>query len=285
MSSGATRGEALADLRRAFEEGGLPSPALDARVLAAEAAGLDPIAFLAAPDAPLDPASARRIASYGKRRLAREPVARILGRSEFWGLPFRLSPATLVPRPDTETLVQAVLDRVEDRAARLDIVDFGTGAGCILVALLSEFVGSWGLGVDRSVEALATAGANAGANGVGERAAFVASDWGAALTGQVDIVVSNPPYISRQDLKGLDPEVGLFDPALALHGGQDGLGAYRRLIPQAKRLLRPAGLLALEIGYDQAHSVAGLAEAGGFAVLEVRRDLAGHPRALIASLS
>lgn len=285
MSSDATRGGALADLRRAFHEAGLPSPALDARLLAAAAANLEPIAFLADPDAPLDPAASLRIAAYRKRRLAREPVARILGHAEFWGMPFRLSPTTLVPRPDTETLVHAVLDQIEDRAAPLDLIDFGTGSGCVLVALLSELPRASGLGVDRSVEALATARANARSNGVSERASFVASDWGAALAGEAEIVVSNPPYVSAADLADLDPEVALFDPEQALAGGPDGLDAYRRLIPEARRLLRPSGLLALEIGYDQAESVAELARTGGFAVLDVRRDLAGHPRALVAAPS
>jgi release factor glutamine methyltransferase len=198
-------------------------------------------------------------------------------------LPFRLSPETLVPRPDTETVVEAALASAADRNGALRILDLGTGSGCILVALLSELPNAFGLGVDRSPGALATARHNARANGAGPRSGFAASDWGAALNGGFDLIVSNPPYIREPDIAALDPEVSHFDPILALHGGLDGLAAYRIILADSGRLLRRDGVVVLEVGYDQAEEVAALATASGFSRVQVRRDLSGHPRAVTLS--
>jgi release factor glutamine methyltransferase len=278
-----TRAEALASLRRAFAQAGLDTPDLDARILLAEALGLDASALALRPQEPLGAESAERLADYAARRLAREPVARILGIQEFWGLPFRLAPDTLVPRPDTETVVRAALAAVPDRRAPLRILDLGTGSGCLLVALLHELPNARGIGVDRSPGALAAARGNARLNGVGGRAFFVASDWGAALAQEFDLVVSNPPYIASRVIEALAPEVREHDPQKALDGGPDGLDAYRAILADADRLLKSGGRLVAEIGFDQEKAVCALAAAAGLAVEEVANDLGGRPRALVAS--
>jgi release factor glutamine methyltransferase len=280
----ATRAEALAFLRRAFTEAGLDTPDLDARILLAEALGIDGSELTLRPKVPMGAAGAERLAGYAARRLAREPVARILGCQEFWGLPFRLSPDTLVPRPDTETVVEAALAAVPDRRAPLHILDLGTGSGCLLVALLHELPNAHGIGVDRSPGALAAARANARLNGVGGRAAFAASDWDAAVAGPFDLVVSNPPYIASRTIDTLAPEVRDHDPSSALNGGPDGLDAYRAILADAGRLLAPGGRLVAEIGFDQEEAVRALAVAAGLAVERVAKDLGGRPRAAVMGL-
>jgi release factor glutamine methyltransferase len=273
------RAEALALLRRAFAAAGLDSPGLDARVLLLAALGIEAVDLVTRPAAPLGEAGAERLARYAARRLAREPVARILGTREFWGLPFALSPDTLVPRPETETVVAAALALTDGRAG-LRILDLGTGSGCLLVALLHERPDAAGIGVDRSPGALATARRNALANGVGARARLVAADWAAPLRGGFDLVVSNPPYIASAVIAGLDPDVREHDPRLALDGGPDGLDAYRVIVGEAGRLLDPGGCLVLEIGYDQAEAVRALGIAAGLVFLALNHDLSCHPRCL-----
>ncbi|KMO27620.1 SAM-dependent methyltransferase, partial [Methylobacterium tarhaniae] len=172
---------------------------------------------------------------------AGEPVARIIGAWEFWGLPFGLSSDTLVPRPDTETLVEAALGLGLGPDAPHRLADLGTGSGCILVALLTEWPQAVGLGIDRSPGACVTARANAARNGVADRAAFAVGDWASALSGPFDVVVANPPYIASEVIAGLSGEVRDHDPRLALDGGADGLDAYRTILAQVPRLLAPGG--------------------------------------------
>jgi release factor glutamine methyltransferase len=256
----------------------------DARFLALYSLGLRPIDLTLRGDAPIGQAGAERLADAVRRRISGEPVARILGEWEFWGLPFRLSAETLVPRPDTETLVEAALAEIGDRHRRLRILDLGTGSGCLLVALLSELPQAFGIGLDRAYGALATARGNAALNGVGHRAAFVRGDWCASLAGAFDLIVSNPPYILRKVLPTLSRDVRLHDPRLALDGGADGLDAYRAILAGMRadpHLLGAGGTLALEIGYDQAEAVTRLAEAGSFETVSLRQDLAGHDRVLV----
>ena len=278
--AGLTRAAAQAELRRMLLEAGIESPGLDARLLTAAALDVSPTSLLANPDAPMDAAGAARLAELAGRRLAREPVARILGEAEFWGLPFRLSPGTLAPRPDTETIVEAALDAVGAMPQPQRILDLGTGSGCILVALLSERREAFGVGIDRSADALATARGNAHLNGVGDRAAFVASDWAAAIDGRFGLVVSNPPYIRAGEIPSLQPEVSGFDPMAALDGGRDGLDAYRAILSQVGYVLAPAARIVLELGHDQADAVAAIAGGHGFDVVAVRTDLGGHRRAI-----
>jgi release factor glutamine methyltransferase len=228
----------------------------------------------------VEPAGAARLAEFAARRLAREPVARILGEREFWGLRFKLSPATLVPRPDTETVVRAALASAEARQG-LRILDLGTGTGCLLVALLHERPGATGIGVDHSFEAVCTARRNAERNGVAARATFAVSDWGAAIEGRFDLIVSNPPYIPSGDIAGLAPEVRAHDPALALDGGEDGLAAYRAIFPEAGRLLAPGGALVVEFGKGQEGGLRAAARVAGLEIVSVEADLEGRPRAAL----
>ena len=273
-----TRAGALRDLRRTLSEAGFETAALDARLLLLDALGISATDLITGPDVPLTPEQAEALASFTQRRLNHEPVARIIGVREFWGLPFRLSPETLVPRPDTETLVETALDLLSDRQAPLRLVDFGTGSGCILVALLHELPQATGLGVDLSLGALVTARTNATDNRVGNRCHFALSRWADAVSGPFDLIVSNPPYIASGVIPTLDQEVREHDPKLALDGGPDGLEPYRILLGEAERLLAPGGLLVVEIGYDQAEALSRLAGLSGLEILRVAHDLSGNPR-------
>lgn len=273
-----TRAQALKDLRRTLAEAGFDTAALDARLLLLAALRVPATELITRPDAPLTPEQDEALAAFTERRLNHEPVARIVGEREFWGLPFRLSPETLVPRPDTETLVETALALLPDRQAPLRIVDFGTGSGCILVALLHELPNATGLGIDLSFGALATARANARLNGVGDRGRFVLSRWAEAIAGRFDLIVSNPPYIASDVIPALDREVREHDPRLALDGGPDGLEPYRILLGEAERLLAPGGLLVVEIGYDQAEDLKSLAGLHGLEILKIAHDLSGNPR-------
>ncbi len=219
------------------------------------------------------------------RRLAREPVSRILGTREFWGLPLAVDAAVLDPRADTETLVAAVLDALGGRrATSLAVLDLGTGSGAILCALLHELPAASGLGVDRSLGACRVARANLDRLGLGHRAAIVCGCWDDALGAAFDVVVANPPYIPTGDIAGLEPDVRDHDPALALDGGADGYDAYRAIVPRLPALLAPGGLVALECGWDQGAALAGMVRAAGLADVAVHPDLAGHGRVVTARL-
>ncbi|MFL5206762.1 MAG: peptide chain release factor N(5)-glutamine methyltransferase [Microvirga sp.] len=275
-----TRAEALRELRRTLSEAGFETAALDARLLLLAALGISATDLITRPDTRLSPDEAETLAAFTHRRLGHEPVARIVGVREFWGLPFRLSPETLVPRPDTETVVETALDLLPDRQAPLRIVDFGTGSGCILVALLHELPRATGLGVDLSFGALVTARTNAADNRVGSRCHFALSRWADAVSGPFDLIVSNPPYIASGVIPTLDEEVREHDPTLALDGGPDGLEPYRILLSEAGRLLAPQGLLVVEIGYDQAEDLVSLARIYGLEILRVAHDLSDNPRCI-----
>jgi release factor glutamine methyltransferase len=266
-----------------FKSGGIDSPELDARILVGAALGLDLTGMIAAATRPVTVAEAARLEDFAGRRLKGEPVARILGSREFWGLPLQLSAATLVPRPDTETVVALALQmlRAGPGADRPRIADIGTGSGAILLALLSELPDAVGVGTDVSAAALRTASANARNLGLAGRAAFVACDYLSALSGSFDLIVSNPPYIRSAEINDLPTEVRDHDPLGALDGGSDGLDAYRALVPQAVRLLAPGGTLALEVGHDQGADVEQLMAAAGLTLRgPPRTDLAGIPRAV-----
>jgi release factor glutamine methyltransferase len=265
---------------------GVPDPRRDARLLVAHALGVAPQSVFTRPEMTLDAEQRAFLDTLVGRRAAREPVSRILGRRGFWTLELALGPDTLDPRPDSETVIEAVLAALPDRTRPLRLLDFGTGSGCLLLALLSELPAAWGLGIDRSEGALAVARANAEAAGLAARAAFVRADWGKALGGGLagwfDVVVANPPYIPDGDIAGLAPEVAAFDPRLALAGGQDGLDCYRALAPQIARLLVPGGVAALEVGLGQAEAVAALLYGAGLAMTEIRPDLGGIARCVVA---
>lgn len=273
------------DLAQAFRAAGLDAPALDARLLIAHALGLDHTGLAGAADRRLTPAEIARIAALAARRLAREPIARILGTKEFWGLPVTVTPSVLVPRPESETVVEAALAALGDHATRmrpLRIADLGTGSGALLLALLSELPQADGIGTDRDPSALATARDNAERLGLGGRTGFVASDFGTALAGGFDLVIANPPYVRTPDIERLAPEVRDFDPRCALDGGPDGLTAYRAIAVDVCRLLACRAPLVVEAGEGQARAIASLLRRAGLTVETVARDLAGIARAVVA---
>ena len=271
-------------LGQSFRERGLDTPELDARLLVAHALGLDHAALAGQGERTLAAEEADVLAALAARRLAREPIARILGVKEFWGLALRLNAATLVPRPETETVVEAALAAVDcDRGVcALRVADLGTGSGALLLALLTELPAAHGIGTDVSLAALGCARANARALGLCQRASFIACDYGAALKGPFDLIVSNPPYVVRDDIAMLAPEVRDFDPHGALDGGADGLSAYRAIAADARRLLSRDGILVLELGAGQLGAVTALLTAAGLtAAGPPQHDLAGVARALL----
>jgi release factor glutamine methyltransferase len=271
------------ELTQAFRQAGLDTPELDARLLVGAALGLDHGGLTAHADRALTPDETGALAAVAARRLAREPVARILGTKEFWSLPLKLNAHTLVPRPETETVIEAALMALDgDRTLPLRLLDLGTGSGALILSLLSELPAAFGIATDVSVEALDCAHDNAIALGLSRRTAFVACDYGAALKCPFDLVVSNPPYIARDDIAGLAPEVSMFDPRRALDGGPDGLNGYRAIAADARRLLTPNGALVVELGLGQADAVSALVRDGGLATAgPPRSDLSGVARALV----
>lgn len=283
-AAAALAGQTVETARRAlatrFRQQGIDSAELDARLLTGGAFGLDLTGLIAATTRIVTPDEAAHLENFLQRRLAGEPVARILGVKEFWGLTLNLSAATLVPRPDTETVVELALE-VCRRQERRRIADIGTGSGAILLALLSELPDATGIGTDISLEALRMARNNAARLGLTQRAAFVACNYTAALSGPFDLIVSNPPYIRSADIAGLDREVREYDPPRALDGGPDGLAAYRVIAPDAARLLAPGGTLIVEAGYGQSGPIAELMSASGLTPdVPPKADLAGIPRAV-----
>jgi release factor glutamine methyltransferase len=267
-----------------FKSSHIDTAELDARILVRTAIGLDLTGLITSAARPVTSDEATRLEDFTRRRLAGEPVARILGAREFWGLPLQLSAATLVPRPDTETVVELALEMLRaepDPTHRLRIADIGTGSGAILLALLSELPDAFGVGTDVSVAALRTASRNAARLGFASRAAFVACDYAAALSEPFDLIVSNPPYIRSADIACLAREVRDHDPIVALDGGADGLDAYRQLIPQAARRLTQGGVLVVEAGQGQSGDIGELMTAAGLTQQKPpKADLAGIHRAV-----
>jgi release factor glutamine methyltransferase len=278
-------GAALASLRRSLAAKSGASAALEARCLVEAACGLDRAGLVMNADRPLGKEPAAKLGKLAARRLAGEPLARILGAREFWGLPFELSAATLEPRPETETLVEAVV-----RHCRLSlglaypwrILDLGTGSGCIAIALLSELPNATALGVDRSPAALLTARKNADRLGVTGRTAWLAGDWAASIACRFDIVASNPPYIASADISGLAPEVRDHDPLPALDGGVDGLSCHRSILKDIARLMEPGGHVFLEIGAGQDAELRDLLGREGAVHIRSHPDLAGIARVISA---
>ncbi|WP_026440103.1 peptide chain release factor N(5)-glutamine methyltransferase [Acidocella facilis] len=263
--------QALAEITEALRQAGLEAPRREARALLAGCLGTNSAGLLAR-DA-VDPAAYQAALA---RRAAREPLAYITGHKEFWGLDFLTTPATLIPRPDTETLIEAVLASGQ-RPAR--ILDLGTGTGCLLLSALHELPEAFGVGVDLNPNAATLARANAQRLGLAARSAFLAGSWADAISQRFDLVLSNPPYIETGDLAGLMPDVRAYEPATALDGGADGLIAYRAIIADLPRLLTQDGQAVLELGIGQAHMVEELARQAGFETV-LRRDISGIERAI-----
>ncbi len=286
ISSGTTVEGARRALAARLQSAGIEAAELDARLLVGATLRLDLTGMITQGAGPLTPAEISLLEQFAQRRLAGEPVARILGTREFWGLPFRLSEATLVPRPDTETVVELALDIARElpiAGRKPRIADIGTGSGAILLALLHEIPDAFGVGTDISLMALRTAQDNAAALGLAGRAAFVACRYAAALAGPFELIVSNPPYIRAADIAGLSRDVRDYDPHLALDGGVDGFDAYRALIPEAAQRLAPGGALIVEAGEGQAGGIETLMAAAALVPQKPpKADLAGIPRAVAA---
>jgi release factor glutamine methyltransferase len=277
-----TAGQLSLSIAQRLAAAGIDSARLDARLLVAEVLGVEPNTVFMRPDMPLSPDQVARAEELAARRQGREPMSHILGRRGFWTLTLAVTADTLDPRGDTETVVEAVLDVLSDRQRPWRLLDFGTGTGAILLALLAELPNATGVAVDRSAAALAVARANAQSLGMGERAMFIQGDWGRGLHGLFDAIVSNPPYIPDQEIAGLEPEVARFEPRLALAGGADGLDCFRALAPDIARLLAPGGVAALEVGQGQDEPVSQLLQAAGLQIQPPRRDLAGIARCVVA---
>lgn len=285
LQAGMSLAGAVACLTARFKEAGIDTPGLDARRLIAGCCGLSAGDVILRAERLLAPHETERLADFARRRLAREPVSRILGIRAFHGHDFEISPATLDPRPETETLVDGVLALIAEGSTTGGgaprILDLGTGSGAILLALLAAVPGARGVGVDVSIDALAIARRNAVRLGLETRADWLHSDWLAAVDGRFDIIVSNPPYIARSEIAGLEPEVRLHDPISALDGGADGLDPYRKLVPACEAHIAAGGWLIFEIGSAQSDEVLSLGQTpivGQWVDKRLWQDLAGKPR-------
>ncbi|NTU77152.1 MAG: peptide chain release factor N(5)-glutamine methyltransferase [Alphaproteobacteria bacterium] len=261
---------------------GVDHPALDARLLIGHALGCDRAQLMMQSRRVLTDEEIAAILKLIERRARRVPVARILGLREFWGLPFGLNEATLEPRPDSETLIEAAL-RIPFSNGRL--LDLGTGTGCLLLALLHEWPEATGMGVDIAPRAVEQARANAERLGLADRATFRVNSWADGVTERFDLIISNPPYIASGEISGLMPEVRDYDPRAALDGGSDGLDVYRHLIPRLPRLLNPQGAAIFEVGQGQATAVADLLRQSGFPDVATCRDLGGVERCVMGTIT
>ncbi len=281
----ATRRAALKEAVLLMKAAGLDTPVLDARLIVQHALGISWDTLYLKDDQPLTAVEKARLEAELARRAAHEPVSRIVGRRHFWTLDLAVSPDTLDPRPDTESLIETVVQAIPERGQPLRILDLGTGTGAILLALLAEYPNATGLGVDKSEGALETARTNAESHGLSPRVTFSGGSWTEGIEGPFDVIVSNPPYIESGHLPGLPPEVREHDPVLALDGGADGLDAYRAIIPAIPALLGPGGFAVFEIGAGQGDAVTRIARAHGLAPAGSRKDLGGIERALSFKIS
>jgi len=280
LGQGMTWAKLIARAAARLAAAGVPEPAADARRLARWAAGLSAAGLTARMTDIAAPGETERLEAAIARRAARWPVSQIVGHRAFWGREFAVTPAVLDPRPETETLIAAVIERP---AAR--VLDLGTGSGCLLLTLLADWPKASGLGTDVSPDALIIARRNAEALGLTDRAAFVEGPWWAPVAGMFDLIVSNPPYIRAADWAALAPEVRDHEPRLALVGGSDGLDAYRAIAAGAGRHLTPGGRLALEVGAGQAGDVCEILAKAGLALGATRPDFDGRPRVVLATAS
>jgi release factor glutamine methyltransferase len=284
LVAGTTVANARRALTRAFRDHDIDTPELDARVLTGHALALDHAGLIAASTRDLTAEETSQLAALATRRLAGEPVARIVGNKEFWSLKLSVPMSVLVPRPETEVVVEAALAAIAATGAlsrSLRLADIGTGSGALLLALLSELPNATGIGTDCDLKALIVARDNAKRLGLAPRAFFLQCNYSDALAGGIDLLVANPPYVASGEIDRLAPEVRNHDPRLALDGGEDGLNSYRAIIADAGRLLAQGGHFCLELGVGQADAVTDLATAAGLFVKHpIRRDLAGIPRAL-----
>ncbi len=276
--------EALRGAATTLGAAGIEAPHREARILMAHVLGIDLAALLRRRSSAVTDAEQERLAELVARRAAHAPVALLLGHREFWSLDFIVTPDTLIPRPDSELIIDVAVGLHPDRKLGR-ILDLGTGTGCLLLAALTEFPGAWGLGIDRSLAAAMVAQRNKRRLGLSGRATILVGGWTEAIDGRFDLLLCNPPYIQAADIAGLMPEVALHEPRLALDGGADGLDPYRVLFPDLHRRLAPGGTALFEFGAGQAAALLDLARQAALTIVEVRADLAGHPRVMILRCS
>tara|TARA_R110000868_G_scaffold66594_5_gene198298 strand:+ start:77528 stop:78403 length:876 start_codon:yes stop_codon:yes gene_type:complete len=272
--------DALEAAARALEVAGIEGAKAEARALAAFVTGLTPAQIFSRDDTELSDADAAQFDAVIRRRIAGEPAAYIMGVREFWSLPFKVTPATLIPRPDTESVIDLAIQLFADRTPPQQILDIGTGSGCLVLALLDIYADAHGIGTDISVCALSVAAENAMTLGLSNRATMVEGAWSAQQAEPFDLIVSNPPYIPRHDIENLDVTVRDFEPLLALDGGADGLDAYRHVLAEAVDIVTDGGWIVLEVGIDQADTVTEIARNLGLLAGPRQRDIAGIDRAL-----
>lgn len=272
---------ALSAIASRLQQAGIERARAEARLLAAKALGLSLETIVGDDARVLSADEAQRLETLAARRVRREPMAQILGQREFFGRNFRVTADVLTPRPDSETLIEAVLAQVPDRNAELQLLELGVGSGCLLLTLLAELPNAWGLGIDISPAALAVARGNALQLDLVGRCQLIEGDWSQGVSGRHDIIISNPPYIPSVEIGGLEPEVSRYEPILALDGGADGLEFYRGMVSDIDRLLAPGGLVAVEVGAGQAGEVAALLKSAGLGQVECRQDLAGIERCVL----
>jgi len=276
--------DAITSAIQQLKDASIDNPPLDARFLIMHALGFDRTQLLVQSERLLTEDEVSRIQALINRRVTHEPVARIMGEREFWGLAFGLNEATLDPRPDSETLIEMALKPIINRDESLRLLDLGTGTGCLLLALLHELSNATGLGIDTAPRAIEQAETNAKRLGLEKRAAFRVNNWLENIDEVFDLIISNPPYIAQKDIPTLMPEVREYDPALALNGGEDGLIAYRHLIPQLPRYLKANGRVVFEVGKDQAEPIAALLKRNEFKDITSRHDLGGIERCITATI-
>jgi len=277
-----TRGSLIGETAAELAAAGCTEPRRQARRLIAEALAISPTELFGHPDCAVEDWQITRVRAALGRAVAGEPLSRIFAKREFWGLELALSADTLDPRPETETVVEAVLKRRSRRDEPLWFLDLGTGTGCLLLALLAEFPSASGFGIDIAEGAVRTAIGNSILLGVAGRAHFFVGDWANAVSVSFDVVVANPPYVATAELPSLPAEVRCYDPWRALHGGPDGMRSYRRIAEVAPRLIHDRGMIAVEVGAGQAGTVAALLDLNGLHVNGIDKDLSGVARCVVA---
>tara|TARA_B100000315_G_scaffold254809_1_gene296654 strand:- start:2167 stop:3033 length:867 start_codon:yes stop_codon:yes gene_type:complete len=263
---------------------GIEEPRLEARMLLSFAADIEQSRIIGYPEDQLAPETIAKLAEIAARRKTGEPIAYITGQKEFWSLNFKVSRETLIPRPDSETLIEAVLGELPDKNASLKLLDLGTGTGCLLLALLSELPNATGLGLDINPEACDIAQVNAEILGLTSRVTIQQGDWMTGLDGEFNIIISNPPYIIESEIAALEPDVNQFEPRLALSGGIDGLAAYRSIAAQCKAHLPPHGLLAVECGMGQVADIKEIFLNNNLMVKSIHQDIANVERCILATV-
>lgn len=273
--------KAISDLAKQLSRAGIDTAGLDARLLVQHALGLSELDLVLRFDQNLDEEDLAHVRALSMRRLQHEPVAHILGEKEFWGLPFKVTKDTLVPRPDSEILVETILAKIQDQNQSFTIVDIGTGSGCLLLALLSELPNAYGVGLDISAAALAIARENAHCLGLDDRTGFVAGNYSDAVGAGADILISNPPYLAECELADLEVDVAGYDPVSALVSGPDGLEAYREIFSVIQSWDCKPLLMAFEFGYRQGSDLHDLAILSGFENAVVHKDLGNRDRVLL----